>query len=64
MSKTVILNMELVYDDKIMHGDDQEAIDWFWNLMYGNYLYLFEGSELGDTIGKLKLLSVEDTDNE
>ena len=28
--KTIKLEIELTYDDNIMHGDDPDAIKWFY----------------------------------
>lgn len=48
----------LDYDDALMHGNDPEAIDWFWNMIYGDDLVMCEVNEIGDTIGKLEILSI------
>jgi len=62
--KKLTLEIELEYDDEIMHSDEQEAIDWFYNDILtaepGN-LFL-HSNEIGDTIGevtKVKIIEKE-----
>lgn len=54
--KKIRLEIELEYDEELMHNDDQEAIDWFHNdiLIGENGLLLLHSNEIGDGIGKVK----------
>jgi len=56
--KTVKLEIELTYDDELMHGDDPEAIEWFNRIVFGPGadLTLYENSEIGDDVGTVKAL--------
>ncbi len=62
--KTVKLFGKLTYDDEIMHGDDQESIEWFTkNILFGEDLIL-HSNEIGDSIGTIKITKVDWTINE
>ena len=51
------LVIELEYDDEIMHGDEPDAIEWFWlNVMGDGKLYL-HSNEIGDEVGRVKVIS-------
>jgi hypothetical protein len=59
--KTIRLEIELTYDDDLMHcGDeDQEAKEWFYNsLMFPQDLLILHSNEIGDEIGEVKVLSI------
>ena len=56
--KTLRLEIELTYDDVQMHGDDIHAEDWFINDILGGELDLVDKIELGDDIGKVKVISI------
>lgn len=73
MSK-LIMTIELNYDADLMHGDDKESIDWFYNLLKNDKLIL-HSNEIGDEVGTVKVLKISgsspkgksnnrDTDNE
>lgn len=55
--RTERLVIELEYDDEIMHGDELEAIEWFWlDVMGGGELYL-HSNFIGDEVGRVKVIS-------
>ena len=58
--RKIKLEIELEYDDEIMHGDDKEAIDWFKNTILSNEtgLLLLHSNEIGDTVGKVSVLKI------
>lgn len=63
--KTIKLEIELEYDDELMHGNDDEATDWFNNeiLIGDKGLLLLHSNEIGDCVGKvrgLRLLTTKD----
>ena len=60
--KKLKLEIELEYNDKIMHGDDQESIDWFYDdiLIGETGLLILHSNEIGDCIGKVKVLKIFD----
>ena len=52
---------ELTYDNDLMHGDDPEAVAWFReSVLMGTGLILHDNDEIGDHVGELKVLSVDD----
>ena len=54
--RTERLLIELEYDDEIMHGDEPDAVEWFWLDVMGGKLIL-HSNELGDEIGQVKVIS-------
>lgn len=55
----------LEYDDDAMHGSDPDAIEWFRDAvllggMDESSSLLLHSNELGDTIGEVRVLSIED----
>ena len=55
--KTERLLIELEYDDKIMHGDEPDAIEYFWlDVMGDGELYL-HSNHIGDEVGRVKVIS-------
>ena len=59
--KTIKLEVELTYDEEMMHsGDgDEEAKDWFFNAVLGSEgLRLAELDEIGDEIGSVNVVKV------
>jgi hypothetical protein len=58
--KTLRLEIELTYDDDIMHGGNSDTVakDWFINDVLGGELDLVDKIELGDDIGKVKVISI------
>ena len=53
--------VQLEYDEKSMHGDDSESIEWFLKDVLmgesGEKLHLFS-SLIGDIIGEIKVLDI------
>ncbi len=51
--KTIKMVIELEYDNEMMHGEDQEAIDWFQNdiLLGKGGLLMLHSNEIGDHVG-------------
>jgi len=44
-----------------MHGDDQEAIAWFFNgVLYGGNLVLHENADICDDIGTIKVIRISE----
>lgn len=61
--KTLKLEIELTYDDDMMHsGDngDKDAKDWFFRDVLAGELELFDKVEIGDEIGKVKVIKLID----
>jgi len=60
--KTLKLEIELCYDAKTVHGGDEdaEAKEWFFNeILSGEKGLLFlHSNEIGDTIGKVKVIKL------
>ena len=50
------LEIELDYDEKIMHGDDEDAIRWFYEEVLGGPLVL-HSNEIGDEVGTIKVVA-------
>lgn len=48
----------LDYDDRIMHGDDQEAKDWFINEVLLKETLIVHSNEIGDEVGSLNIESI------
>lgn len=55
-NKKIKLEIELSYNPDLWHGKDKDAIDWFFNYVLKDKLFL-HSNEVGDTIGKVKILS-------
>ncbi len=55
------LEIELIYDAEMMHSDDKESIDWFYNDILKsrrkNDLFL-HSNEIGDEIGTVKVIKI------
>ena len=60
--KILRMTVELTYDDDMMHGVEQESIDWFENGILLNKIggedLLLHSNEIGDTIGTIKVLDI------
>ena len=54
------MEIELEYNDVIMHHDDPEAVEWFNNkiLIGEKGLLLLHSNEIGDNVGKVKGLRI------
>jgi hypothetical protein len=59
--KTIKIVAELRYDDKIMHGNDKESKDWFYNDILKSKRkndLILHSKEIGDEIGTMKITSI------
>jgi len=54
--RTIRLTIELTYDAESMHGDDPDARKWFKDMLHGDDLQLSDFGELGDMIGKVRVV--------
>lgn len=61
--KKLVLKVGFTYDEDTMHGDDKEAIDWFFNGILKDELIL-HSNEIGDEIGIVKVIEVIDDTQE
>lgn len=57
METTMKMLVELTYSPEMMHGVDQEAIDWFNNDILSRTLLLYS-PEIGDNIGMISVLDI------
>lgn len=56
--KKLQLVIELEYDDKLMHGDDEEAKDWFIkDVLYNDGTLILHSNEIGDQVGFVKVIA-------
>lgn len=55
----VLMTVELEYDADVVHGDDEEGKTWFFEdiLSEEKGLLLLHSNEIGDTVGKIRVLS-------
>jgi hypothetical protein len=59
--KTLKMTVELIYDDSLWHRDDGEDRAWFFNeVLLGGDLQLGDVGDVGDMIGDIKVLTVEE----
>ena len=56
--KTVKMEIELIYDDKLMHGGDREAEEWFFTDILRNDRLILHSNEIGDEIGDVKVIKI------
>jgi hypothetical protein len=60
--KTLRLIVDLTYDEQIMHGEDKESIDWFFeNVMRNNTVneqLILHSNYIGDEVGEIKLIEI------
>lgn len=59
--RNLLLTVRLTYDPDIMHDDDPAAVEWWRREILGGPL-LLHSNELGDTVGEITVLWVEDDD--
>ena len=55
--RTLRLVVDLTYDPDVMHGDDEDAIEWFNGILHGDDLQLGDFGDLGDMIGAVKVVA-------
>lgn len=61
--KKIKMVVELEYDDDLIHGEDSEAIHWFYNDVLSvkeDALFLYS-DEIGDDVGKVKVVEILDS---
>ena len=58
--KKVKLEIEMEYDDEVMHGDDEEGIEWFKkSILTGDKgLLLLHSNLIGDHLGDVKVIKI------
>jgi hypothetical protein len=59
--KTIKLTIELTYNNKIMHGNDKESIEWFYNYILKSRRkndLILHSNEIGDEIGTVKVIDL------
>lgn len=59
--KKIKLQIELKYEAKFMHGNDKEAIDWFYKdilMSRRKKDLILHSNEIGDEIGEVKVLRI------
>jgi len=49
----------LEFDEDLMYGDDEEAFEWFMDMLLGGSNYLSNFGDLGDLIGEFKVVEVK-----
>jgi hypothetical protein len=59
--KTIKLEIELTYDDRLTHGRDKESRAWFFqHILKGcEGELILHSNEIGDTIGEVNVLRVQ-----
>lgn len=55
--RTIRLVIDLTYDTDVMHGDDEDSIEWFNSILHGDDLQLGDFGDLGDMIGPVKVVA-------
>lgn len=53
------LTIELDYDAEMMHGDDPDAIEWFFRDILIEKPLTLHSNEIGDMIGTVKVLEIQ-----
>jgi hypothetical protein len=56
--RTIRLTIDLTYDERVMHGNEPEEIEWFKNILLGDYLEIGEFGDLGDMIGSVRVVEM------
>lgn len=54
--KTIKMLVEFTYDPDLMHGDDQDAITWFFHDILREDELTLWSNDIGDDIGSIKVL--------
>ena len=62
--KRIKIRASIIYDDEMMHGDDQDAIKWFFNDILGGDELRVWSETIGDDIGSLRDLSIEEVEGQ
>lgn len=53
---TLRLVIDLEYEPETTHGDEPEAIAWFREVLGGDDLWLSDFGDIGDVIGKVRVV--------
>jgi hypothetical protein len=62
--KTIRLEVELTYNNNIMHEDDSDGIEWFYRDVLGKVCedgspnLILHSNELGDEVGVINVLKI------
>jgi hypothetical protein len=60
--RTLRLIVDLTYDEQIMHGEDKESINWFFeNVMRNNTVneqLILHSNYIGDEVGEIKVIEI------
>ena len=60
--KKIKMEVELEYDEELIHGNDPESIDWFYHevLLHPskNGELILHSNEIGDEVGVIRVLKV------
>lgn len=63
--KKLKLEIELLYNDEIVHGNNPDAIDWFYSeiLKGEDEALILHSNEIGDEIGIVKVIKIIDPED-
>lgn len=53
------LDIELTYDAKLMHGNEEESIGWFSNDILMKEKLILHSNDIGDEIGTVKVIKIK-----
>ena len=53
------MTIELDYDAELMHGNDADAIEWFFEDILMQDLLFLHSNEIGDIIGTVKIIEID-----
>ena len=61
--KKLTLLVELNYDDDIIHGCDEDGVEWFYNsVLFGkakdSESLILHSNEMGDEVGEIKIVGI------
>ena len=57
--KTLKMVVEFTYDAEIMHGDDIDGMQWFFDeILFNEKDLVVYSCEIGDDIAKLKVIEI------
>ena len=57
--KKILLKIELTYNEKTMHEDDQEGLEWFINgILKSEDGLILQSNYIGDELGEVKVVDV------
>lgn len=50
----------LDFNADLMYGDDEDAKQWFFDILRGQNLVLHENAEIADDIGTIQIVKIEE----